>query len=50
MGKGRNKVKNVTQIEREEIKEPTGQGVGRGINVPNKIIMNYDGAVLRIWE
>lgn len=37
-------------IEREEIKEPTGQGVGRGINVPNKIIMNYDGAVLRIWE
>ena len=37
-------------IGREEIKEPRGQGVGRGINVPNKIITNYDGAVSRAWE
>lgn len=37
-------------IGREEIKEPRGQGVGRDIFVPNKIIMHYDRAVLKAWE
>lgn len=35
---------------REEIKEWRGQGVRRGIYMPNEIIENYDRAVWREGE